>query len=58
MTGPLRWVAFFAVIVFACAGVYAIWGGITEGLVKALGSFGVLGLGALALYGVARGSRK
>jgi hypothetical protein len=54
LSGVIRWIAFFAAIVFAGAGVYAIWGGVTEGLVKALGSFGVVALGALALYGVAK----
>lgn len=52
MNGPMRWLAFLAVIIFALAGVYAIWGGVTEGLIKAIGSFGVLALGAFALYGI------
>lgn len=58
MSGPVRWLAFFSTIVLALAGVFALRGGITEALMKSVGSFAILALAALALYGVAGKGRK
>lgn len=52
MAGPFRWLAFFATIIVAAAGIYAIWFGVSEGLMKALATFAVIALGALALFGL------
>lgn len=50
MAGPMRWVLFFGVIVLAGAAVTALWGGFTEDLMKALVSFAVVAIAAVALY--------
>ncbi|MFZ5617975.1 MAG: hypothetical protein ACOZAA_11735 [Pseudomonadota bacterium] len=54
MSGPMRWVLFFAVIVLAGAGVTALWAGLSEDLLKALVSFAVVGIAAVALYALTR----
>ncbi len=54
--GAMRWVLFFAVIVLAGAGVTALWGGFSPELLKAVATFAIVALGALALF--ALGVRK
>lgn len=53
MSGPMRWVLFFAVIVLAGAGVTALWAGLSEELLKAVVSFAILAVTAVALYALA-----
>lgn len=50
MAGPVRWVLFFSVIIAAVAGVAALWVGLTLELVKALASFAIVMIAAIALY--------
>ena len=50
MAGPMRWVLFFSVIIAAVAGVAALWIGWTPELVKALASFAIVTIAAIALY--------
>lgn len=50
MSGPMRWVLFFAVIVLAGAAVTALWAGLSEELLKAIVSFAVVAIAAVALY--------
>jgi hypothetical protein len=52
LSGPLRWVTFFAVIVLAGAGVTALWVGLTPELVKAVTTFAIIALAGLALWAV------
>ena len=54
MSGPMRWVMFFAVIVLAGAGVAALWGGLSIELVKAVASFAIVAIASLALWSIAR----
>ena len=53
MSGPMRWVLFFAVIVFAGAGVTALWGGLSEELLKSVATFAIIAVAAVALYALA-----
>lgn len=53
MSGPMRWVLFFAVIVLAGAGVTALWVGLSEDLLKAVVSFAIVAVAAVALYALA-----
>ena len=50
MAGPMRWVLFFSVIFAAAAGVAALWIGWTPEIEKALASFAILTIAAIALY--------
>ncbi len=50
MSGPMRWVLFFAVIVLAGAAVTALWAGLSAELLKAVVSFAVVVLAAVSLY--------
>lgn len=50
MSGPMRWVMFFAVVVLAGAAVTALWAGLSADLLKAVVSFAVVALAAVALY--------
>ena len=50
MAGPMRWVLFFSVIIAAAAGVAALWIGWTPEVEKALASFAILTIAAIALY--------
>lgn len=50
MAGPMRWVLFFSVIIVAAAGVAALWIGWTPELTKALVSFAIVMIAAIALY--------
>lgn len=50
MSGPMRWVVFFAIIVLAGAGVTALWVGFTPELVKAVTTFAIIALAGLALW--------
>jgi len=50
MSGPMRWVLFFSVIVFAGAGVTALWVGLSADLLKAVVSFAIVAIAAVALY--------
>ncbi len=50
MTGPMRWVLFFAVIVLAGAGVTALWAGLSAELLKAVASFAIVALAGVALW--------
>ena len=50
MSGPMRWVMFFTVIVLAGAGVVALWFGFTPELVKAVSTFAIIALAGLALW--------
>ncbi len=50
MAGPMRWVLFFSVIIAAAAGVAALWMGWTADLQKALASFAIVTIAAIALY--------
>lgn len=50
MAGPMRWVLFFSVIAAAAAGVAALWMGWTPDLQKALASFAIVTIAAIALY--------
>jgi hypothetical protein len=54
MSGPMRWVMFFSVIVLAGAGIVALWGGLSLQLLKAVASFAIVALAALALWAAAR----
>lgn len=53
MSGPMRWVLFFAIITLAGAGITALWVGLSLDLLKSLASFAIVALAALALYAVA-----
>lgn len=53
MSGPMRWILFFSVIVLAGAGVTALWAGLSEDLLKAVVSFAVVAIAAVALYALA-----
>ena len=50
MTGPMRWVLFFAVIVLAGAGVTALWAGLSAELLKAVVTCAIIAIAAVALY--------
>lgn len=50
MSGPMRWVLFFAVIVVAGAGVTALWAGLSAELLKAVTSFAIVALAGVALW--------
>lgn len=50
MSGPMRWVLFFSVIVLAGAAVTALWAGLSEDLLKSVVSLAVAGIAAVALY--------
>ncbi|MCB2097998.1 MAG: hypothetical protein AB7F91_12710 [Parvularculaceae bacterium] len=50
MTGPMRWVLFFAVIVLAGAGVTALWVGLSAELLKAVVTCAIIAIAAVALY--------
>lgn len=50
MAGQVRWVLFFGVIVLAGAAVTSLWAGFSEELMKALVSFAVVAIAAVALY--------
>jgi len=50
MSGPMRWVLFFAVIVLAGAGVTALWVGLSADLLKAIVTFAIIAVAAVALY--------
>ncbi|MEZ5922239.1 MAG: hypothetical protein R3C60_12940 [Parvularculaceae bacterium] len=50
MTGPMKWILFFGVIVFAGAGVTALWAGLSIELLKAVVSFAIVAIAAVALY--------
>lgn len=54
MTGPIRWVLFFAVIVLAGAAVTALWAGMSEDLLKAVVTFAVVTIVFVALYALAK----
>lgn len=54
MSGPMRWVLFFSVIILAGAAVTALWAGFSEDLLKAVVSFAVAGLAAVAVYALNR----
>jgi hypothetical protein len=54
MNGPLRWVLFFTVIILAGAAIFALWGGLTPELIRAVATFAILLIAAVALYGVGR----
>ena len=53
MSGPIRWVVFFAVIVLAGAGVTAMWAGLSAELLKAVASFAIVALAGVALWALA-----
>ena len=50
MSGPMRWVMFFVVIVLAGAGVVALWGGWSQEMLKSVATFAIIALAGLALY--------
>lgn len=50
MSGPMRWVLFFSVIVLAGAGVTALWAGLSADLLKAVVSFAIIAIASVALF--------
>lgn len=54
MSGTIRWVALFAVVVLAGAGIYALWGGVTEALLKTLASFSIVAIALVAVVALGR----
>lgn len=54
MTGPIRWVLFFAVIILAGAAVTALWAGWSEDLLKSVVTFAVVTIAFVALYALSR----
>jgi hypothetical protein len=54
MSGPVRWVLFCSIIVLAGAAIFALWGGLTPDLIRAVATFAIVMLAAVALFGVGR----
>lgn len=50
MSGPMRWTVFFSVILVAAAGVTVLWTGLSAELLKAVASFAIVTLAAIALW--------
>lgn len=54
MSGALRWVLFTSIIVLAGAAIFALWGGLTPELLRAVASFAIVMLAAVGLFAVGR----
>jgi len=54
VSGPVRWVLFMSIIVLAGAAIFALWGGLTPELLRAVATFAIIMLAAVGLFAVGR----